>query len=154
MRSVLGVHWKVWCWSWNSSTLATWCKELTHLKRDAGAGKDWWEGDDRGWDGWMASPTQWTWVWVNSGSWWWTGRFDVLLSWGHKESDMTELLKWTEHESCLHAYLTSFISCCCFRVFGVVRFWVELITISYSNHICNSVEVCLFIWLKCHDIYY
>ena len=32
------------------------------------------EGDDRGWDGWMASPTQWTWVWVNSGSWWWTGR--------------------------------------------------------------------------------
>ena len=45
-------------------------------------GKDWcWEGlgaggegDDRGWDGWMASPTQWTWVWVGSGSWWWTGR--------------------------------------------------------------------------------
>ena len=48
----------------------TWCEELTHLKRP------WWwerlkagrEGDDRGWDGWMASPTQWTWVWVNSGS--------------------------------------------------------------------------------------
>ena len=36
------------------------------------------EGDDRGWDGWMASPTQWTWVWVNSGSWWWTGRPAVL----------------------------------------------------------------------------
>ena len=36
------------------------------------------EGDDRGWDGWMASPTQWTWVWVNSGSWWWTGRPGVL----------------------------------------------------------------------------
>ena len=35
-------------------------------------------GDDRGWDGWMASPTQWTWVWVNSGSWWWTGRPGVL----------------------------------------------------------------------------
>ena len=32
------------------------------------------EGDDRGWDGWMASPTQWTWVWVNSGNWWWTGK--------------------------------------------------------------------------------
>ena len=49
-------------------------------------GKDWcWEGlgaggegDDRGWDGWMASLTQWTWVWVNSGSWWWTGRPGVL----------------------------------------------------------------------------
>ena len=36
------------------------------------------EGDDRGWDGWMASPTQWTWVWVNSGSWWWTRRSGVL----------------------------------------------------------------------------
>ena len=57
-----------------------WCKELTHLKRPwcweglrAGG-----EGDDRGWNGWMASPTQWTWVWVNSGSWWWTGRAGLL----------------------------------------------------------------------------
>ena len=40
------------------------------------------EGDDRGWDGWMASPTQWTWVWVNSGSWWWTGRPGMLLFMG------------------------------------------------------------------------
>ena len=40
------------------------------------------EGDDRGWDGWMASPTQWTWVWVNSGSWWWTGRPGMLQSMG------------------------------------------------------------------------
>ena len=61
-----------WCWSWNSNTLATWCEELTPLKRPwcwerlrAGG-----EGDDRGWDGWMASPTEWTWVWVDSGSWW------------------------------------------------------------------------------------
>ena len=38
------------------------------------------EGDDRGWDGWMGSPTQWTWLWVNSGSWWWTGRPGVLQS--------------------------------------------------------------------------
>ena len=46
------------------------------IVRDPYAGKDWcWEKwGDRGWDGWMASPTQWTWVWVNSGSWWWTGR--------------------------------------------------------------------------------
>ena len=79
-RSVLGVLWKDWCWSWNSNTLTTWCKELTHLKRPwcwerfRAAG----EGDDRGWDGWMASPTQWTWVWVNSRSWWWTGRPGVL----------------------------------------------------------------------------
>ena len=66
--------------NWNSSTLATSCEELTHWKRlwcweglRAGG-----EGDDRGWDGWMASLTQWTWVWVNSGSWWWTGRPGVL----------------------------------------------------------------------------
>ena len=64
--------------------LATWCEELTHLKRPwcwerlkAGG-----EGDDRGWDGWMASPTQWIWVWVNSGSWWWTGRPCMLQSIG------------------------------------------------------------------------
>ena len=71
-RPVLGVHWKDWCWSWNSNTLAASCEELTHWKRPwcwegLGAGG---EGDDRGWDGWMASPTQWTWVWVNSRSWW------------------------------------------------------------------------------------
>ena len=59
-----------------------WCKELTPLKRPwcwerlrAGG-----EGDDRGWDGWMASLTRWTWVWVNSGSLWWTGRPGVLQS--------------------------------------------------------------------------
>ena len=68
------------CWSWKSNTLATWHEELTHWKRlwcwkGLGAGG---EGDDRGWDGWMASPTQWTWVWVNSGSWWWTGRLGML----------------------------------------------------------------------------
>ena len=51
------------------------------------------EGVDRGWDGWMASAAQWTWIWVNPGSWWWTGRPDVLQS---KESDMSEGLNWTE----------------------------------------------------------
>ena len=81
MRSVLGVHWKDWCWSWNSNTLAKWVsEELTHLKRPwcwerlrAGG-----EADDREWDSWMVSLTQWTWVWVNSGSWWWTGRLGML----------------------------------------------------------------------------
>ena len=78
--SALGVHWKDWNWSWNSSTLATSCLELTHWKRSwfwegLGAGG---EENDRGWDGWMASLTWWKWVWVNSGSWWWTGRPGVL----------------------------------------------------------------------------
>ena len=67
-----------------AETLATWCEELTHLKRPwcwdrLKAGGD---GDDRGWNGWMASPTQWTWVWVNFGIgsklWWWAKRPCVL----------------------------------------------------------------------------
>ena len=80
-RSILSIHWKDWCWSWDSNTLATWCKELTHWKRPwcwerlkAGG-----EGDDRGWDGWTASLTWWTWVWTNSRSWWWTGKPGMLL---------------------------------------------------------------------------
>ena len=63
----------------------TWCSE------ELGAGG---EGDDRGWDGWMASPTQWTWVWVNSRSWWWTGRPGVLIH-GVTKS-WTRLSDWTE----------------------------------------------------------
>ena len=92
-RSVLGVHWKDWCWSWNSNTLATWCEELTPLKRPwcwerlrAGGEGDGW------WDGCMASPTQWTRVWVNSGSFWWTG---MLQSMGVTKSQ-TQLSDWTE----------------------------------------------------------
>ena len=54
------------------------------------------EGDDRGWDGWIASLTQWTWVWVNSGNWWWTGRPGMLQSMGLQESDTTEWLNWTD----------------------------------------------------------
>ena len=97
-KSVLGVHWKDWCWSWNSNTLATWCEELTHLKRPwcwerlRAGGK----GDDRGWDGCMASPTQWTWVWVDSGSWWWTGRPGVLRFMGSQRvrHDWAPELNW------------------------------------------------------------
>ena len=80
----------------NSNTLATCCEELTHLKRSwclerLKAG----EGDNRGWDGWMASLTLWTGVWVSSGSWWWTEKPGVLQSMG-SQRDMTEQLNWTE----------------------------------------------------------
>jgi len=78
-------------WGWNldspkctHNTLATWCEELTQWKRP------WcWERlraegevDDRGWDGWMVSPTRWTWLWASSGSWWWRGKPGVLQSTG------------------------------------------------------------------------
>ena len=96
-ESVLHIHWKDWCWSWNSNTLATWCEEVTYLKRlwcwerlKAGG-----EGDDRVWDGWMTSLTQWTWVWVNSGNLWWTGRPSMLRFMGSQKSDTTEQLNLT-----------------------------------------------------------
>ena len=76
--------------------LATWCEELTHWKRPwcweilrAGG-----EGDNRGWDSWMASPTQWTRIWVISGSWWWTGRPGVLQSNGSQSRTWPS--NWTE----------------------------------------------------------
>ena len=86
-----------------ANTLATWCEEMTHLKRlwcwerlKAGG-----EGDDRGWDGWMASPTQWTWVWVDSRSWFWTRRTSMLWFMGLQivgHNWATEL-NWTEDSS-------------------------------------------------------
>ena len=84
-------------WSWSSNTLATWWEELTHWKRPwcweglrAGG-----EGGDTGWDGWMASLTQWTWVWVNSGTGigqgaWHAAVHGVAKSW-IRLSDWTEL---------------------------------------------------------------
>ena len=74
--------------------LAIWCKELTHLKRPWCWERLWTggEGDNKGWGGWMASPTRWTWVWVNSGSWWWTGSMVCCSPWGFKESNMTQQL--------------------------------------------------------------
>ena len=92
------IHWKDCCWSWSSNTLATWWEEPTHWKRPwcwkrLRAG----EGDNRRWAGWMASPTWWTWVWADSGSWWWTGRpgmMQFMGSWRVGHNWETEL-NWT-----------------------------------------------------------
>ena len=101
----LGVHWKDWCWSSNSNTLATSCEALTHWKRPwcwegLGAGG---EGDDIGWDGWMHH-------WLDAHEFGWTlgvgdgqGGLACCNSWGRKELDMTEGLKWTETISFLKA---------------------------------------------------
>ena len=76
----------------------TWCWE--RLK--AGG-----EGDNRGWDGWMASPTWWTWVWVNSGKWWWTGRPGVLWFMGSQRvgHDWATKPNWTELKKTLRTTL-------------------------------------------------
>ena len=98
-KSVLNIHRKDWCWSWNSNTLATWCEELTCWKRPccckrlkAGG-----EGYDRWWDSWMASPTWWTRVSASSRSWWWTGKPAVLQSMGSQKvgHDRATELNWT-----------------------------------------------------------
>ena len=110
-RSTLGFLWKEWCRSWNCSTFATSCEELTHWKRlscweGLGVGG---EGDDRGWDGWMASLTWWTWIWVNSWSWWWTGRPGVLRfigsqRVGHDWATELNWTIWTKLENVKHFY--------------------------------------------------
>jgi len=89
--------WTHWGYYYNTS-----CEELTHWKRlwcceGLGAGG---EGDDRGWDGWMASLTRWTWVWVNSRSWWWTGRPGMLQFMGSQRvghdwaTDLIWIILW------------------------------------------------------------
>ena len=98
LKEISPEYWKDWCWRWSSNTLATWCKELTHWERPwcweiLKVGGEW---DDGGWDGWMASPTRWTWVLINSRSWWRTGKPGVHSPWWHKGFSMTEQLKGTE----------------------------------------------------------
>ena len=129
MRSVLSVHWKDWFWSWNSSTLATWWEVLTHWKRPwcwerlkAGG-----ERDDRGWNGWMASPTQWTWVWVNSGSYWWTGRPGILQFMGLQRvrHDWVTELNWRSKKFRL-------------RRFKILSLWIPA---GQTNHIGGEKKI-------------
>ena len=122
---VLNVHWKDWCCRWSSNPLTTWCKELTHWKRP------WcWErlktggeGDDRGWDGWMASPTQWTWVWASSGRWWRTGKPGVPRSMGSQRV----WHEWSAEQQHDH-YSTQSLSC--------VRFFATLWTVACQAPLC------------------
>ena len=114
-RSVLGVHWKDWCWSWNSNTLTTWwpwCWERLRAGR---------EGDNRGWDGWMASSTWWTWVWASSGSWWWTGKPGVLQSMQSQRvrHDWAAELNWTELNVTLY---------------NMVFEWLKYLTVHNKSH--------------------
>jgi len=125
--------------------LATSCKELTHWKRlwyweGLGAGG---EGDDRGWDGWMASLTRWTLVWVNSESWWWTGRPGVLWFMGSQRvrHDWVTELNWTELMLLfLNLWHATFIS-------EVVRWLLSLhILLSHSRQGKNQKFQKLFFW--------
>ena len=135
----------------NSNTLATWWEELTHWKRPqcwerlkAGG-----EGDDRGWDGWMASLTQWTWVWENFGSWWWTGRPGVLQSMGlqrvghdwateQQQGKRCVCFPWGSHSSpWIFPLITGFFLS--FSVFWPLPFWT-----TFSILTNNIVDVSSF----------
>ena len=101
--------------------------EMTHLKRP-------WclerlnargEGDDRGWDGWMVSLTRWTWVWVNSGSWWWTGRPGMLQSMGSQKvwHDWATELNWNDKVGFLFIFLMK-VACFYFFYFpSFIELW-------------------------------
>ena len=137
-RSVLGVHWRDWCWSRNSNTWATSCEKLTHWKRPwcwegLGAGG---EGDDRGWDGWMASPTPWTWVWVNSRSWWWTGRPGVLRFMGSQR--VRHDRDWTELKHSLDLKLDSSL-----QVSQLFRIWIVCLSLIHVRLLVTPWTVTL-----------
>ena len=96
-------------------TTRSWCEGPTPWKRSwcwerlrAGA-----EGGDRGWDGWMASPTQQMWVWACSGSWWWPAKPDVLQSMGSQRvgHDWVTGLNWAECSMALKMSLALFLGC-------------------------------------------
>ena len=91
------------------------------------------EGDDRGWDGWMASPTQCTWVWVNSGSWWWTGRPGVLQSMVSKRvgHNWAIELTWSLANICHHS--SFFLVMRLFKIYSLSNFQIYNI-INYGHH--------------------
>ena len=124
--------------SWNSNLLATWYEELTHLKSPwcweiMRAGK----GDNRGWDGWMASQTQWTWVWVDSKSWWWTGRPGGAVVHGVTKS-LTRLSDWTELNLLSVQSFAATLTC-------VSRIWlipIFRLLLGLSENLCSVLTQC------------
>ena len=93
----------IWRTDAEAETAILWPPDVKNwlIWKDLDAGKDWRQEEMRmtGWDGWMRSPTRWTWIWASSGELV-IEKPGVLQSWGHKESDMTMQLNWTEKECC------------------------------------------------------
>ena len=127
------MHWKDWCWSWHSNALATWCEELTYWKRPWCWERLWAGGerDDRGWDGWMALLTRWTWIWTSSGSWWWTGKPGVLQSMesqrvGH---DWATELNWNKRT--FNVWMEIFRSCLMIIIFSMIIQFIWTVSSDY-----------------------
>jgi len=128
-----------------------------------GAGE---KGDDRGWDGWMASPTRWTWVWVNSGSWWWTGMLGVLQFMGSQiiQHDWETELNWTEANElnwmaiyvkqlcmCLLTICVSSFEKCVFKPLIILN-WIIILLMSCESPIC-SLDIQYFIHMNTRSIH-
>ena len=98
------------------------------------------EGNERGWDGWMASPTQWTWVWVNSGSWWWTGRPGVLRFMGSQSR--TWLSDWTELPCLWNKDLT--------LTFNTLHVWVPTVVsaTTLTSHFHYFFDHIMYIYIQ------
>ena len=135
-----GSHWKrLWCWE------------------GLGAGG---EGEDRGWGGWMASLTRWTWVWVNSGSWWWTGRPGMLRFMGSQRvgHDWETELNWQSQAitpgSAAHREQTiGVLGChyCTLKWYHMVfiSFWLSSLTVMISRSmLLPMAQFCSFLWLS------
>ena len=151
------MHWKNWCWS--SNTLATCSKEPTHWKRPwcwerlkAGG-----EGDGRGWDGWMATLTQWTWVWANCGRYCRTGRPGMLQPMGSQEVGHD----WATEQQIFAvngawSFFKKIFLVLLFEFYGV-RFYVHnpLVSIFYCDKIdINITQSLTLLNLKCVFILY
>ena len=108
-------HWKrLWCWE----------------RLRAGG-----EGDDRGWDGWMAPPTQWTWTWANTRRWWGIGCPACCSAWGHSESDLTSWLKSSKLRS--NAALCSGTVSQWQSVFGTKAWGICPLCLWFLLHACH-----------------
>ena len=155
--------------------MTTWCEGSTHWKRP------WcWERlkvggeeDSRGWDGWMASLTQWTWVWVGSGSQWWTGKPGVLQSMGSqrvRHDWVTELeleigyclliaiirrvhswYGWNDY--CLPIKIAEWVSVACMRVLKTTLDYIFLNALLLTllmekGHYCVKKYSCWWLWVE------
>ena len=109
----LKIHWKDWSWNWKSNSLATWCEEPTHWKRPWCWKRLKAKGEEgsKGWDGWVASLTQWTWIWVNFGSWvmnreaWHAAVYEVTKS-------QTQLGNWMTTTTTKYGFIKKFTEIC------------------------------------------
>ena len=139
---------ELWCWRrllrvpWTARRANQSILEKTLMLGGIGGGG---EGDDRGWDGWMTSPTRWTWVWINSRSWWWTGRPGVLRFMGSQRvrHDWVTELNWMKvlhPSSCIISKQSQLAS----TVF--VCLWVIDLYPSFWN--TNSYKGCFFFFFR------